>query len=1134
MRSFKRELCLSWILLAAFSNSLFLRAETYVNQRVTANPDGTFTTNWLECVIEGNVVWKAAQGPYIVDHYDLGITVKTNATLTVESGAVLEFVSSRDWSGLQVFGTLNATGGVIFRRSSVNTNGNWSGIRFYTNSVGNLDQVLIEDAGHVTEGWQVGHPGAALYIEDSSPAIRNVTIRRSGLHGIRLTRAAGPVLENNRIEQCPGHAIVWTDLQGTPSFNNNSGTSNNFNAIYIGNGTLGRDWAMLPNQIPYVLQGWDGNLVIASNATLTVQAGTIVKCSYGRDGGAIDVYGNLVCRGGASPIILTSMEDDEVLGATDNSTNAVYQGAWSGIRFEPGSHGLIENTEIRYSGHVTMGWQAPHPGAAIYIDSADPIIRHVLVTGAGGNGIKLAGSAQARLEDNEIDNSGDYAVLSSAFAGNPVLTNNHGTNNAHDGIFLPNGILTADTTWYPNPGLPYVTAGWDGFLVVNTNVSLTALPGVLVKNGYGRDGGALVVYGQLVSQGTLAQPVIFTSMEDDTQGDTDRTTNAVYAGAWSGIRLYSPGRATVSYTQLRYSGHVTSGWQAWHPGAAVFVSGTCAASFDHVRIDHGQDLAVRLSGDGLTLSSSTLSSTPRGVLIEIGGANSQVNYSQFLGITDYAVLNSNSSIEFDARDNWWGDVNGPSGAGPGLGAKVSDHVRFDPYSGGTAARLYSGMRQVLQPPPGLHPPFQIVSGDLPSGLQFDPNTGTLSGASSSLGSALIGVASTAAGGVGLPFYYVLDVRTFLQSPPDQAPDWPIHPILSWEATSGAAYHLQVAADSGFSRVLLDAPGLTNTSKEIGPLKPGTPYYWRVSSSALGTDWSPTSSFQTWSGGPLSGYGLSFDGVDDQLNLGALPNLSALPQWSVTAWVNPAAFNNVSWPTIFSYGYWGASLGLNSATGALESWFNNGEQLIAFKLVPTNQWSFVALVSDGTNRILYVNAEEVGRGPGGAPVSANSAAIGAEPGGKASSHFAGVIDEIAIWRTALDASTLQRMLTRRTWSRDSALLQGFHLDEGAGTMVYDCATAQAAVAMVSNPVWVRSDAGIAWVDLPEVTVLALRDRQLNLAWGINGEGFVLEESSNMGPDAVWHSLTSNPSSAGLGLSLGVDVTGPSRFYRLRER
>ncbi|MFO1500882.1 MAG: right-handed parallel beta-helix repeat-containing protein [Verrucomicrobiota bacterium] len=1099
------------------------RGETYVNQRVTANPDGSYSTNWVECVIDGPVTWKASDGPFIVDQYDLGITVTTNGSLTLEPGSVLEFAASRDWSGIQVYGGLQAED-VLFRRWSRDTNGTWSGIRFYGNSVGRLEHVTVDDGGHVATGWQAPHPAAAIFVQDSSPVIRGATVRRSGMHGLRLVQSSSATVEGNRFEDCAGHAVLWTDLGGAPVFKGNSGTNNHFSGIFIGNGTLRRDWRMTVNSIPYILQGWDANLVVAPEATLSIDPGTVVKGSYGRDGGAIDIYGTLQCGGAAASVVLTSMEDDSILGDTDQTTNSTYRGAWSGLRFQAGSRGTIVNTELRYAGHVTSGWQAGHPGAAIWIDNAAPSIRQCQISDAEGFGLKFTGTASPVVEDNEIRRCGDYAIFWSAFAGSPILANNHGSDNGHDGVFLPNGTLTSDTVFHLNPGLPFVTAGWDGVLAVETNVTLTLLPGVVVKNAYGRDGGAIVVSGRLSVTGEAGRPVILTSLEDDVQGDTDRTTNAVYAGAWSGVRVYAPGRASFSHAEIRYAGHVSVGWQGWHPGAAVYAAGA-TVSMQDVVVAHAQDLAVRCKANDLAIQRGVFSGGPRGLWFEdSGGTNCFVNGSQFLDMADYAVINSNPTVELDARGNWWGHITGPGGVGSGQGAKVSEHVRFEPYSSGFAARLYVGIAGGLQPPAGLSGPFRILSGVVPAGLQFDPATGALAGTPSATGSALIEVQS----GDAPSFYYVVENGALLHSPPDQSDAWSTRPTFSWDAADGAVYRFQLASDPAFTQVLLDLPNLTVPSRSIGPLQASTGYYWRVNSSALGGGWSPVAALRTWPSGPLSAYAVQFDGVDDRMVLRVAPELARWPQWSITAWVKPATVQTTAYPTIFSYGYWGATLGLNRGSGALESWVNNSSQLVGSQALPIDQWSFVALVNDGKHRWLYLNGEEVARDEVVWVAPAAGAAIGGEPGGKASSHFAGAIDELGVWQRALDNDTLRRCMSRRLSARETSLALGFAFDEGAGVVMHACSSGAPSADLMNGPVWVLSDAGHDWPDSPELTVDLRNDHRLGLSWGLNGGDCALEQSSTLGPNANWQTVPSAPSSTGLGYTLVISGSSEPCF------
>ncbi|MGA2656274.1 MAG: LamG-like jellyroll fold domain-containing protein [Verrucomicrobiota bacterium] len=153
---------------------------------------------------------------------------------------------------------------------------------------------------------------------------------------------------------------------------------------------------------------------------------------------------------------------------------------------------------------------------------------------------------------------------------------------------------------------------------------------------------------------------------------------------------------------------------------------------------------------------------------------------------------------------------------------------------------------------------------------------------------------------------------------------------------------------------------------------------------------------------LVGTAFSFSGPGQAAAIPATPaiDLSALYSWSIEAWINPASING-GYPTIYSQGYWGASLGLNGTSGKLESWINNASQLDGTVPVPPGQWSHVALVYDGTNRTFYVNGAFAGSGVA-PPVNqdSNGSAIGNVSPAVNSAFFNGGIDEVSIYSRAL--------------------------------------------------------------------------------------------------------------------------------------
>ena len=153
---------------------------------------------------------------------------------------------------------------------------------------------------------------------------------------------------------------------------------------------------------------------------------------------------------------------------------------------------------------------------------------------------------------------------------------------------------------------------------------------------------------------------------------------------------------------------------------------------------------------------------------------------------------------------------------------------------------------------------------------------------------------------------------------------------------------------------------------------------------------------------MVGTAFSFAGTTEAVSIpyASADNLSTMSAWTIEGWVNPTSFNNAGYPTIFAQGSWAASLGLNSGTGALESWINNGSQMVGTTPVPRGQWSHVALVYNGTNRTFYLNGAIVGVGTAPAmSAESDTSSIGnVIPNNN--SAFNGGIDELTIYNRAL--------------------------------------------------------------------------------------------------------------------------------------
>jgi len=144
------------------------------------------------------------------------------------------------------------------------------------------------------------------------------------------------------------------------------------------------------------------------------------------------------------------------------------------------------------------------------------------------------------------------------------------------------------------------------------------------------------------------------------------TNNNVHGNWNAGVRLWHVGETTIQNNTITGNGLYTcNGW-----GPADTVAGVGVQSTGSV-IDGSATFVARLLGN-------TFASHDIDVLIEHEADTTVVNNNNFSGTT-YGVQNTDTGVELDAENNWWGAVDGPGSVGPGSGAPVSTDVDYDPY-----------------------------------------------------------------------------------------------------------------------------------------------------------------------------------------------------------------------------------------------------------------------------------------------------------------------------------------------------------------------------------------------------------------------------------------------------------------------
>lgn len=298
------------------------------------------------------------------------------------------------------------------------------------------------------------------------------------------------------------------------------------------------------------------NIHIPAGVTLTIQAGAVIKVGgvspgYGSGAGsaALIVDGGLVVEGDSgNPVAFTSLADDSRGGDSNgDGPGSGAAGNWYGIVFRPGSRGRLENFFVGYAGsgvfNATLGYgsaQITVNGAAVELRNGE--VAHGLQTGVTFQGAGLSPVvAGLTVRDNRMTNGRGYAIYQATVNQNPAYSDLNLSGNDVDAVMVHVDAVTQDIHW-GGADYRFVCGYTLCQLEVPNGKTLTVAPGTEMRFDPAH-GIAIAEGGALIAQGTVTQPITFTST----------SAPAKTGGEWLGLWTQRGSQLRLDHCDISYA-----------------------------------------------------------------------------------------------------------------------------------------------------------------------------------------------------------------------------------------------------------------------------------------------------------------------------------------------------------------------------------------------------------------------------------------------------------------------------------------------------------------------------------------------------------------------------------------------------
>lgn len=195
-------------------------------------------------------------------------------------------------------------------------------------------------------------------------------------------------------------------------------------------------------------------------------------------------------------------------------------------------------------------------------------------------------------------------------------------------------------------------------------------------------------------------------------------------------------------------------------------------------------------------------------------------------------------------------------------------------------------------------------------------------------------------------------------------------------------------------------------------------------------------------------GLYFDGIDDQVFIGDIPELNIESTITLEAWIRADEFQTNLFGRIIDkfhfYNQEGYNLIVNNGHLWLDFFNMSGESFGIYgdDYLLDNQWHHVAGTYDGDSLKLYVDGVlDYGYsiGPQTIRPTSNVFAIGNNDDGAGYLPFHGDIDEVRVWDIARTAEEISTFMHCNLQGNESGLIGYWQFNENSGTIAQDGST-----------------------------------------------------------------------------------------------